>query len=83
MENLYPHSPLKSRILDLRERGNGGLLFHFILSKIVKMAWRKYFNYNFESQAKFDLSHMGKNELGTCHEQAGNRNEPVKHARIF
>ena len=73
------------------------MLFHFILSKIVKMAWRKYFNYNFESQAKFDLSHMGNNELkingklrtkiccdlGTCHEQAGNRNEPVKHARIF
>ena len=22
-------------------------------------------------------------DLGTCHEQAGNRNEPVKHARIF
>ena len=34
MENLYLHSPLKSRILDLGE-GDGGLLFHFILSKIV------------------------------------------------
>ena len=34
MENLYLHSPLKSRFLDLG-RGDGGLLFHFILSKIV------------------------------------------------
>ena len=35
MEKLYLHSPLKSRLLDLGEGGDGGLLFHFILSKIV------------------------------------------------
>ena len=58
MENLYPNSPSNQGSSLIWGRGDGGLLFHFILSKIVD-----------SSEAEVMQSFLGDESVSFCHKR--------------